>query len=390
MDSPQSRRYRTILILLNLLAFSACESGPQNRVPPVEIWELADPTLVLGTVDGGPAAFSPIRDFEIGPRSELHVLLPQEHEVRVFDGAGEYVRSIGRLGEGPGEFSRPDGIGFVGDTLWVLDSRAERVHFFLDGDFVRALPLPSVRDLRPDRFSRILGVIAGPKLLISPDAMTYSHPPVLEEPGLLLSYMEGSFDTLATINVDYVGGFAIRRSGVEIEAVRPFPQPFSPATKVAISPGGRSVVLAGGPTDPGSSDSIFLVEVSAQGDTLLDLRQAFQPQEIPASSIDSIVAEIAGDRFSDSEVRSATYLPRYYPPVTELIVGEDGTAWLARESLPDRPQRWEVFSSEGTRLAEIATPPGFEALWTDGKVVWGLVLDELDVPYLVRRPIVRQ
>jgi hypothetical protein len=389
MASPHIRSYQAVLILLSLLAHSACENEPTIRVPPVETWELADPTLVLGALDGGPAAFSPIRDFEIGPSSELHVLLPQEHEVRVFNGDGEYVRSIGRLGEGPGEFSRPEKIGFVGDTLWVLDSRAERVHFFLDGDFVRVLPLPPVRDLRPDRFSRAIGVIAGPRVLISPDAMTYGHPPVLEEPGLLLTYMEGSFDTLATINVDYVGGFAIRRSGGEIEAVRPFPQPFSPATEWAISPGGGSVVLAGGPTDPERSDSVFLVEVSADGDTLLDLRHPFQFQEIPDRSIDSIVAEIAGDRFSDSEVRSATYLPSYYPPVTELIVGEDGTAWIARETLPNRAQQWEVFSSEGTRLAEIVTPPGFEVMWTDGNVVWGLVLDELDVPYLVRRPIMR-
>ena len=168
-----------------------------------------------------------------------------------------------------------------------------------------------------------------------------------------------------------------------------FFQPFSPTTKWAISPGGASVVLAGGPTDPERSDSIFLVEISAEGDTLLDLRQPFQGLEIPGPVVDSIVAEIGEDQFSDSEVRTAAYLPSYYPPVTGLISGKDGTIWVARESLPNRPQQWEVFSSEGTQLAEIVTPPGFEAMCTDGNVVWGLVLDEFDVPYLVRRPIVR-
>ena len=59
--------------------------------------------------------------------------------------ANTYDRSGGR-GRGPGSSLGASKIGFVGDTLWVLDSRARKVHFFLDGGFVRVLSLPPVQD----------------------------------------------------------------------------------------------------------------------------------------------------------------------------------------------------------------------------------------------------
>jgi hypothetical protein len=121
---------KSIAISLSLaigFVLISCSEASTPQPPELATWELGEPSLVVGSLDDGPAAFSPIRSVTVGPRSELYVLLPQEHEVRVFGDDGEFLGSMGAEGEGPGEFSRPTDLGFVGDTLWVLDTGARRV-----------------------------------------------------------------------------------------------------------------------------------------------------------------------------------------------------------------------------------------------------------------------
>jgi len=57
----------------------------------------------------------------VGPAGELLVAQPSVATIAVFDSAGHYLRSIGRPGRGPGEFSFVGRIGWTRDTLWVVD-----------------------------------------------------------------------------------------------------------------------------------------------------------------------------------------------------------------------------------------------------------------------------
>src|SRR5690606_37125397 len=59
------------------------------------------------------------------------VVADASNEVRVFDRAGSFVRSFGRTGEGPGEFTYLDALAFAPDgTLLARDSRLMRVTRF--------------------------------------------------------------------------------------------------------------------------------------------------------------------------------------------------------------------------------------------------------------------
>ncbi len=66
-------------------------------------------------------------------------------EVRVYDETGLYLRSMGGMGEGPGEFSDAFHLWILpGDTLWVGDYRPWRYNVFSPvGDFLRSVPTPS-------------------------------------------------------------------------------------------------------------------------------------------------------------------------------------------------------------------------------------------------------
>jgi len=63
-------------------------------------------------------------------------------EVVVFDRSGGYLRTIGRQGDGPGEFRRVSSLFMVRGELWVYDVRAARISRFdpESGDYLGAIP----------------------------------------------------------------------------------------------------------------------------------------------------------------------------------------------------------------------------------------------------------
>lgn len=63
-----------------------------------------------------------ISDAEFLPGGRIAVLDRIACCARVFSGSGEYLFSIGSSGEGPGEFTSPDCIVSVGDSILIFDS----------------------------------------------------------------------------------------------------------------------------------------------------------------------------------------------------------------------------------------------------------------------------
>ncbi len=87
-------------------------------------------TLLIGREDGPEY----VRFFRItsvfGHADHIYVVDAGEQSLRVFDTKGEYVRTIGRAGEGPGEFGEPAFPFITGDTLVIWDARLRRVTLF--------------------------------------------------------------------------------------------------------------------------------------------------------------------------------------------------------------------------------------------------------------------
>jgi sugar lactone lactonase YvrE len=101
--------------------------------------------LRLGTaLADGPAAeqFGEIASVRADREGRIYVLDAQAQEIRVFDATGTYSHSIGRRGEGPGEFTYASevDVGPAGD-IWVLDDGMLRYSVFgADGALQRVHP----------------------------------------------------------------------------------------------------------------------------------------------------------------------------------------------------------------------------------------------------------
>lgn len=69
----------------------------------------------------------------------LFVLDYKSHNIKVFDSDGNYVRTIGKQGQGPGELNTPGGLQILPDgTLLVEDTLNRRLSYFKpDGTFIK-------------------------------------------------------------------------------------------------------------------------------------------------------------------------------------------------------------------------------------------------------------
>ncbi len=95
--------------------------SPEKRLSLVE-------ELRIGRLMGGNEAdlLDVIKGIEIGPGGDIYVL--DADKVKVFSPAGEFLRSWGRRGEGPGDFDGTLGMALARDTVAVADGG--RVQFF--------------------------------------------------------------------------------------------------------------------------------------------------------------------------------------------------------------------------------------------------------------------
>lgn len=147
----------------------------------------------IGATEGPEeSTFGRIVSIAVEETGRLFVLDALAREIRVFERDGQFLRRIGRQGEGPGELSSPLWMDFSGERLIVLDHAGKLVTFDLDGELVAERRLPEVA------FKRVVSAssVDGEGLVGVTAASTSSREPQAEIAVVLLT--EGNTaDTVA-------------------------------------------------------------------------------------------------------------------------------------------------------------------------------------------------
>jgi len=84
---------------------------------------------------------------------------------------GEFLLTIGRQGQGPGELFRPNDLALIGNKLWVADSRNGRIQVFEDDRFLESIKLRGIRS--PSNLA-----VVGDEVFISGASLTPHHGPI--------------------------------------------------------------------------------------------------------------------------------------------------------------------------------------------------------------------
>lgn len=102
--------------------------------------------LSIGEAEGRKEyMFSQIRNIAVDDEENIYVLDRKEFHIKVFDKDGEYLRTFGEKGQGPGELNRPSSILITPQNeIMVEDSRV--LHFFtLQGEFIKSLSAAKIQ-----------------------------------------------------------------------------------------------------------------------------------------------------------------------------------------------------------------------------------------------------
>jgi hypothetical protein len=339
-------------------------------------------------IEGRSADLFNITWIGVGQDGRMAVSLFREANYSLFSSSGRRIATIGRPGAGPGEFGTPEKGAWVGDTLWLYDRGRLRfsVHT-ADGKYVRNVPMPAF-----DTASRARHGVA---------AMIGLHPAAVLPNGDIvgaatLSTAAPRGSGLPIVSMDLqgrikrvIGWVPVTKTSIEVKtgpARSTFQTiPFAWRPVWAISPDGRRIAIV--VADAKRSVMRATVLSGMTGDTILNREWTFVARPIPQRLSDSarnrVLANARAKGF-ESAMQRDLVLPAAFPPVTDLVLGNDGTMWM-RVNVGDQP-RWRIFDHKGRSLGE-SHVTGDPAVVTADKV-W-LVEGDADGFHSIRRSGVR-
>jgi hypothetical protein len=353
-------------------------------------------------VDDPEYAFPDVSALIVAEDGAIYTLHRQSVEIRRWTADGLAAGSVGGAGQGPGEFNRPSGMGWQGDSIWVFDSSNYRITFFDgEGTFLGSLSprvdmgstelaLEAIYPPRPQGLLRdgsLFGVPPAPADDVVSGRLTRLGYMKMDEDGRILDTLAvipvGRENTLGVLS-DVGGTFA--------------PQPFGDAAEARVTSDGSGMVVLDRRAAELSGPAEFRVtRVDLAGDTLWSRAYGYEPVPLPRIEVESSIQEIAGrlhefvgERTGTSLsqwlgwVGEAIHAPAHYPPVTRLGAGRDGTVWLELNPPPLEGPEWMVVAEDGEPLARTRVPEGFQWMTADRDAIWGIERDALDVPYIVR------
>ncbi|MBA4158218.1 MAG: 6-bladed beta-propeller [Gemmatimonadetes bacterium] len=381
-------KFPALLVSCTIL-LSASGAAAQERP-----WRLVQEQRI-GSLDDERTSLTRVPIVAVAPDLTLYVAQPMESLIRVFDSSGRYVRSIGRGGEGPGEFRLLGRMGLRGDTLWAVDLRLNRIsRFSAEGRHYssdRLAPSPLGEEFQstpPLGYLSDGSIVAQPSI---PTAMAASGPNVqipvaqLDRQGRVLSRFPSASLRGDTREARIPNGVGFVRT----------PVPSSDLVRVA--PDGSAVVFVRRPLPTRSDQAAFTVlKMRTPSDTVFLRSYRFPPRPVPPQAADSLrpgvlrflergMSRAEAERF----IRDSDLIPQYQPGISNVVVGDEGTIWLGREVLGERAVRWLNLNARGDIAGLVLVPANVRLLAARGDRLWGVETGEWGVEYIVRYRVER-
>lgn len=346
----------------------------------------------VGSVDDPDVGFSRIEGVEVGDDGTVYVLEGQVPEIRVFSPDGRRIRTVGRSGEGPGEFRAPRQFGLLGDTLWVNDARNQRISWFgPDGALVhemRTTPLPVETDV-PGMTLRVAPAWPRSDGLVESEASRVMAGSAADRP---FHFPVIRFDRDGRV-VDTVRWDTFQPGPtVRVEGRAFHPPALRPTSPVTQEMNGGSATLSWSVPEGSGQGRLEVVRLGLEGDTLYRTVLLYDPVPVPESVRDSLLERFRGlgPAFGISEggmadaMASGLDLPDYRPPIRSTHGGPDGSLWIALNGASPDSTAWVLLELDGAPRGRLTLPVRMEPRSSAGTTVWAVELDELDVPWLVR------
>jgi hypothetical protein len=369
---------------LLMLVVASCSLGAQ-----IPEWTVApDPVISAGDGEGEGHSLLFVRDALLLPSDQLAVLSAGTRDIRLFDEPNRFVRTIGREGEGPGEFKSPSGFRFVASTGHVLvyDGGTLRLTEF-DSSWAVYRTARVAYDMTASTpaFGRPRPMLSG----LVP-AATYDVP--MRE---MIGRAEGVYhDDLV---IDLMNGeevvSSVRRERGPVYQVREgstgLTIPLSMTDGVLFSWGPSRVVL-------GSTHSTEIVISDSRGvevGTVHGVGTSYMPTDADFELWEARVRDTHGGSTTIGRVRTNSdgRVERFLkdaprgdrlPIFDALTVADDGSVWIREYRRNTDSATWQVIDPSVGVVARVTLPGHWKLLRSAQSYVIVLELDEYDVEFV--------
>ena len=367
---------RASLLLLPLVV----TTGAAQTVPmrPIEVFHVL----------GGDGSIGRVRSALVTDDRFVYVLDDADFNIKVYDSSGSLIRTMGRKGRGPGEFSYPVTLRFVDGTLVVTDGHNGVVRYSISGQHLSTSRTDVQRNASPMRFGAQLNTVRGIPSVTSAGQLVDTT--IVVE----IVSRSGKRDTIARVNVDWSrwqtpsGRPAVRITGFGYD-------------KAWATMGDSMVAVADGYTGDVTWYDITPQGVQAARKSSLQLtareitRAEIERQEqFQSGSSVSISYSTSGQPLAPRRMApSGKFLdvPKRWSVASLSAVSPDGTVWFGAplrvrrsnnglESITDTEIQnnvWTAFTAMGAPF-RISLPPNVRMIAIKGNRVYCVPLDDND------------
>lgn len=349
----------------------------------------AEPTVSIGVTHGEAAyEFGGISSATRMPDGRIIVGDVQTGELKVFDRAGRYVRTLGGQGAGPGEYRAVSAVfRGQGDTLWIEDIGNRRItKLGRSFDVVETFQMSTVPWTRPPRVPgaeptrgrsvvRIQGVFDDGTALATHRFYDGPRVEVTNAHRDSLMVRRIRFDGAVVDSLGIVAGW---------QNYEYFPGDGSLWFGVAPFSHGVSLAAAGDRYYTGGGYRFEIEERAPDGKLMRVIRLCEDPDPITEDQLEARIEAIVADYPPDARAGEERALrgipqPAVAPSYVGLMVDETGRLWARDFTIPGEPLRWKVFDGEGRWLGAVTTPADLTVLEIGADYLLGRHTNELDV-----------
>jgi len=322
---------------------------------------------------GGKDFFSRLSDLAVDGRGFVYVCDSQAGNLKVFDPEGKYVKTLGRPGQGPGEFNYPTEVEIQKGRLFVRELRNGRVSLLeMDGTYISSIPIVEVGTI----WWR-MAVLPDGRVIAEREKTHIQEPKLPQEWRLELFSADLQFRKLIYAKNIWRNKYISepRRTNV--------PVPFAPLVYWDVRSDGKIVI--------GDSGAYSIEIHDLEKGKLSEFTHAYKPVPVTASDKDAYFKGMGMTFGSSSGVTTTsrgaadyivklTEFPKFKPAFINLTVNPDNDIWV-RPNLADESagSAFDAFGPSGeffgrVKLAGEAVFP-YRIIWIKGGF-WTIMVDK--------------
>ncbi len=293
-------------------------------------------------------------------------------EVKKYDSNGHFLQSIGRKGQGPGEFQDMSVARFTGEgDIYINDIKTQRLSFFTkQGDYLNGVKFPKL-------FERVTINSKGFYIARSVDNVELGKGKKWDYFYALFDENFNSVAELLRMPQEADGKSKNADSAAQVLANFLSETAFQPNVHYVLDK--NDMIYFGYP------ENYEIKVYSAEGKLMKMIQRDFEPVEIRQrhkdyfknSQSELFMAKIPPNE--DEKVFELVEYPKYLPPYEKFILMENGWIFVIVDSVRDGSALIDIFNEEGKYLAQFETDiPTDRLCFNNGKAYAVATIDDYE------------